>query len=412
MIYRLEFENFYCFRDRQVLNLAVPQTVPPDDEGRLAPIFYGSNIRAPKVAAIFGANGSGKSTVLRVLTFMRWFITESHTRPGLPDICLPFNDAASLDRPTRLAVETGDIMILNEQAAEMAAKDSSSVPHGVYRYEVIFKTDSAGTRKVFSEALKQRTAGQGKWKRVFERNAQGWVIGSKNFNLSGYAKIINKIRDDASLIPMLASFGHEPSQALLNSVRDYICSNILLDKFELDVDILVKMLGSDPELLEELNVKIQKIDTGVQRITIEQGLDGPIALFEHEGLHRKMPWPWESTGTQSFIRIFPYLYEPILRGGLAIIDELDSAIHPAILLEVLDWYYNTSRKADEAQLWMTCQNPSLLDNLTKEEIIFCEKRPDGSSEVFSLADIKTVRRDDNFYKKYLSGNYGAIPHIG
>ena len=61
---------------------------------------------------------------------------------------------------------------------------------------------------------------------------------------------------------------------------------------------------------------------------------------------------------------------------------------------------------------MSSQNAVLMDDLTKEEIALCEKGLDGSSEVFSLADIKGVRRDDNYRKKYLSGVYGAVPQSG
>lgn len=410
MLYRLEFENFHCFRDPQILDLTVPQTVPHEDDGRLVPIFYGSFIRVPRVAAFFGANGSGKSTVLRALTFLPFFITESHRRSGIPDLCLPFNDPSYQNQPTRIAFEMGDIMSLDEQGIENAIKDISSVSHGIHRYEVIFKPDNTGTRKVFYEALKQKEAGRGKWKRVFERNAQGQVTGSPNFNLSGYARIIDKIPKDASLIPILASFEHEPSQVLLNTAKNGISTNIFLDKFELDDKTVAKILADDPRILKALNTEIQKIDTGVQNISIQPGIDGPVLLFDHEELHHKMIWFWESTGTRAFIRIFPSLYEPILNEGLAVIDELDSAIHPAILSEILNWYYNAPH--ENAQLWLTCQNPSVLDELTKEEIVFCEKNTDGSSEIYSLADVAAVRRNDNFYKKYLSGNYGAIPHIG
>lgn len=410
MIYRLEFENFHCFREPQVLDLTVPHTVPHEEDGRLVPIFYGSDIRVPRVAAFFGANGSGKSTALRALTFLPFFITESHRRPGLIDLCLPFNELAYQNQPTRIAFEMGDIMTLDMQTIENAIRDISSVPHGIYRYEVIFKPDHTGARKVFYEALKQKEAGRGKWKRVFERNAQGQVAGSDLFNLSGYSRIIDKIPKDASLIPILASFEHGASQVLFNTGKNGISTNIVLEKFDPDYKTITKVLANDPKILEALNIEIQKIDTGVQNITIQSGIDGPVLLFEHDGLHHKMPWFRESTGTQSFISIFPSLYEPILNEGLAVVDELDSAIHPAVLSEILNWYYNAPH--DNAQLWFTCQNPSLLDDLTKEEIVLCEKNTDGSSEIYALADVAAVRRNDNFYKKYLSGNYGAIPHIG
>ncbi len=61
---------------------------------------------------------------------------------------------------------------------------------------------------------------------------------------------------------------------------------------------------------------------------------------------------------------------------------------------------------------MSCPSASLLDDLVKEEVVLCEKDRQGRSTIYSLADIKSVRRDDNFYKKYLGGVYGAVPQIG
>ncbi|MEI9985448.1 MAG: AAA family ATPase, partial [Aliidongia sp.] len=69
MLYKLEIENFFSVRDRQVLDLSIDGKVP-DPEGRYAPIFSGADSRAPKVVALYGANASGKTTVLRALQFI------------------------------------------------------------------------------------------------------------------------------------------------------------------------------------------------------------------------------------------------------------------------------------------------------------------------------------------------------
>jgi AAA15 family ATPase/GTPase len=76
MIFRLEIENFYCFRDRQVVDLEVAENVP-DVPGRFGSIAPGVKRRTPKIVALFGANASGKSTVLRALTFVAWFARDS-----------------------------------------------------------------------------------------------------------------------------------------------------------------------------------------------------------------------------------------------------------------------------------------------------------------------------------------------
>jgi hypothetical protein len=61
---------------------------------------------------------------------------------------------------------------------------------------------------------------------------------------------------------------------------------------------------------------------------------------------------------------------------------------------------------------MTCHSASLLSELTKEEVLFCEKDRIGQTSVFKLAEIEGVRRSENFYGKYMSGEYGAVPQVG
>ena len=418
MIYRLEIENFFCFRDRQTLDLTVPRSVPDEQDGRLAPIFHGSDLRVPKVVVVFGANGSGKSTVLKAITFLFGFIFESYRNEQFSIMhCLPFNTKENESRPTRLAAEFGGAMTLSRKAFQMAYEKPAATPCGTYRYEIILAPPVGGAaiaRKVLSETLKQRHAGRGKWVRVFERDGEGRVAGSKNFPLAGYAKVVDKLPHHASLIPTLAGFQHEPSQVLLVLARQYVFTNISLDKASPPVDELAKVLKAQPSMLEALNARIRQIDVGVEEVTVRQKMDGLAMFFKHSGLTYEMDWPLESTGTRSFISDFPYLYAPIMqRGGISVVDEPDHAVHPLVLMEVLNWYrVLDSDIQSKVQLWMSCQTPALLDDLTKEEVALCEKRLDGSAEVFLLADIKGVRRDDNYRKKYLSGIYGAIPQFG
>src|SRR5260370_39373498 len=103
MLYRLEIENFYSIRDPQIIDLRVPENVRDDSE-RFATIFPGSSERAPKIVAVFGANGSGKSTVLRALALMAWFRAQRFRHSGKSLPCERFDGADSPNRPIRLAV--------------------------------------------------------------------------------------------------------------------------------------------------------------------------------------------------------------------------------------------------------------------------------------------------------------------
>ena len=317
--------------------------------------------------------------------------------------------------PIRLAMECGGAMTLSREALRKAYKEPQAVSHGTYRYEIVLApVGKSGTREVLSETLKQRLAGKGKWMRTFERNEQGRVVGSKNFPLAGYAKVVDKLPSHASLIPTLAEFQHEPSQVLANFVHRGCATNILFDKTTPLSGEIAKILGSKPKILKALNRKIREIDLGVEEVAIREQMGGLVMFFKHTGLEVEMDWFSESTGTRSFIQAFPFLYLPIMKGeGIAVVDEPDTAVHPLVLTDILDWYrVSESTLKSRVQLWMSCQTPVLMDDLTKEEVVFCEKRLDGSAEIFSLASIKGVRRDDNYRKKYLSGIYGAVPRCG
>jgi len=125
-----------------------------------------------------------------------------------------------------------------------------------------------------------------------------------------------------------------------------------------------------------------------------------------------MSWYAESHGTQSVLKYFPILNHALERGGVAVIDELDASIHPHVIAEIFRRFHDPERNTRDAQLWITCHNASLLDELEKEEILICEKDRRGYARIYGLKDIKSVRRDHNLYKKYISGVYGGVPLIG
>jgi AAA15 family ATPase/GTPase len=409
MLYRLEIENFYCIRDRQVLDLTVPRTTPDNPE-RFAPIFKGSDLRAPKVVAVYGANGSGKSTVLRALSFLGWFVKDSFQRvaPSLP--CERFNDQESAARPVRLALEFGGPMELTTEILAKAA-DGLAVPLGVYRYELELGTRDGAVTSVNREVLRRKRAGRGKWLRVFERIAGGRLLGSDVFPLSGYASVIDKIREDASVVATLALFEHQQSKVLVDAANT-IFSNILVEKTELTDSEVVQILAEMPGSVTELNKSLRRIDVGIQEMQIVHTTSGPAPIFKHEGLLVDMPWGLESHGTRSFIRMFPWLMASLSRGGIAITDELDVSIHPLVLPEIIRWYYDPQWNPRNAQLWMTLHSASLLDDLAKEEVVLCEKDRQGRSAIYSLMDMKAIRRDDSLYRKYLGGDFGGVKHIG
>lgn len=404
MLYSLDIENFYSIRERQVVDLRAAGNAPDTPE-RLAPIWAGAKERAPKVVAIFGPNASGKSTVLRALSFVAWFVRDSFSIA--PSARLPyerFNDAESQAAPTRLSVSLAGLVD--------PENDGPNGPQCRYVYEVTLGGPAGKAQEVLSETMHYWPPDTGRKVRLFDRDRAGKVTAAGAFGLSGYRQALEKVlRPNASVISTLAQLKH-PFATSIWQAASLVISNILIEKQDGLEDQIVRHYASNPALVEALNREIERIDLGIKAMRLETGPNGPIALFIHEGHDGPMPLVLESHGTRMFLRIYPIILQALETGGLAVIDELDTAIHPLVLPEILRWFHDPERNPYDAQLWMTCHNASLLEELIKEEVLFCTKNRRGWTEVYTLHDIQSVRRDDNYYRKYLSGTYGAVPQIG
>lgn len=404
MIYRVEIENFYSVKEKQVIDLVVGMKVP-DEPGRLEPIHDNALERAPRVVAIYGANASGKSNVLRAISFLAWFVRFSFQHEaGRPLPYLKFNSTLMIEAPTRLSVSfAAPEDPLNPQSAP-------TCPY-VYTLELAPRNNELGDR-VVTETLFYRPAGAARLIRLIERSASGEVKGAQDVGLGRERGVLEKIlRPDASVIATLAQLNNQVAMNLIAATAG-IYSNILLTRYESDTLQLLQSYAGNPSLLEALNRDIRRIDLGVEEVQILARNGAPVAMFMHAGLERPLEMELESHGTQQFIKIFPTIYQTLAAGGIAIVDELDVAIHPAVLPEIIRWFADPGRNPHGAQLWMSCHSVSLLDDLLKEEVLICEKAENGATSVYRLADIQGIRRSEHFGKSYLGGTYGGVPRIG
>ena len=160
MIYKIEIENFHSIRTRQVLDLRAPANAP-NDTLRLAPCWQGSRERAPKVVAVFGANGSGKSNLLRALSFVSWFVGSSFTLAANARIPHePFNDNASFKEATRLRLWLSARKVLDATEND----DGAECP---YCYELTI--GNGDNRNVLSESIFYWPTSSGRKTRLIER---------------------------------------------------------------------------------------------------------------------------------------------------------------------------------------------------------------------------------------------------
>ncbi len=403
MIYKLEIENFFSIRESQTLDIRASAHAPIDTD-RLAGCWRDSDERAPKVVAVFGANGSGKSNLLRALSFASRFLHSSFAFPlGRRLPYEPFNDRFSFERPTRLKFWLSGV----EAIGAVGQEGMAECP---YTYEVVF--DNANNQNVLREGVFYWPSSTGRRTRLVERFEDGTVKAAQVFGLSGYKRALEKVlRPHASVISTLAQLNHPVATVIAETARA-ARTNILVEKIEFDDGVILREYIERTDIVERLNQEISRIDLGVRAVEVTSSSEGPRVSFRHEGLAEPMPFWLESHGTRQFLKLFPLISDVLTTGGIAIIDELDAAIHSMLLPEIMRWFHDPDRNPHNAQLWTTCHNVSLLEELSKEEIVFCEKEWSGSTELYALSDVKGVRRDDNYYRKYLGGVFGAVPRFG
>ncbi|MCY3750211.1 MAG: AAA family ATPase, partial [Gammaproteobacteria bacterium] len=199
MLRKISIENFYSIKDKQVLDLAVPSNAP--DLPCFAVNKEISAIRIPKVVSIFGANASGKTTVLRALGFLKWFLTESFNQTPTNTLpLLPFLDSETHHGVSRFEVEFDGDLIERGKSCN-------------YRYNLEIRHDPGNKTPLKPEAkpvVESESlyfAPEGKFRRLFHRKGEQ-IKDSLEFKVKVKDYPLQTFRDNASVVPTLVQYNH------------------------------------------------------------------------------------------------------------------------------------------------------------------------------------------------------------
>ncbi len=393
MLHYCAFSNFQSFKTQTVMSLELNQKSASHGWQVTSP----GGARLTTVLAVIGANGAGKTAALKPLVFTAWFIADSfHLAPDQP---IPFTPhALSAQEPTRIELEAEDI-------------------EGVlWRYELELQQPQG----VIREALYRKRE---RFNYVFIRTRNergGYDIKQQGFEFSpGEAR---KVRPNASLISTAAQYGVGVAQWLRTM---HLVTNVNLHGrtpyLAQHLGSSAQMYGQDPWARRRMVELLAGWDLGVSDVTIDsagvQLQDGTqeqtwFARVAHRSGAGEflLRMEQESSGTQSAFVLLSRLL-PVLRdGGLAVLDELDSDLHPHMLEPILDLFAHPETNAKRAQLVFTCHTPEVLDLLQKSQVLIVEKA-DGESQGYRADEIKGLRADDNLRAKYMSGALGGVPRF-
>ncbi len=403
MLRQLTIENFCSFRDRGDLVLTTGAKTPTDQS------FVDSRCgdKITVLCGVFGANASGKTNLLKALAFLNFFIRHSY-RSLNPDGPIPVDSFIDGDgKPVKLS-------------AEFEGQGR------LYRYDLTI-TSAA----VVEERLQQRSDETRSFRTLLLRKAgkRGPLISqTEEFTDLDALRALLKDRSNASVLSaglvtgrsefakVFASFGRFET-----NVDRFGKAEIVQGNRTSEVIDCARYFQENPHFKDDVEDRLKRADLGIDAFIIrdvevpdaETGKlrTVPIPFVGHRSGEKvfELPLMHESSGTKRLFVLLGSFLPVLTEGGIAVIDEMESDLHPHLIPLLLDLFVDPATNPKRAQLLFTCHHVEILNQLAKEQIVLVQKDADCVSSLRRLADIKGVKREENFFANYNAGRYEAVP---
>ena len=394
MLRAFTLANFQSFRDPVRVSLELSGHAPADDRSFTAP----SGARLSKAIAVIGANASGKTTLVKSLVFVDWFV--KHSFHSKPDDAIPLmphfsasNEASSFEVEFEL------------QGVEWKYRLIAS-PERVY-HESLYAKHSRAFSYVFTREWNPQTL--------------SYTIKQQQFGL--LQKEAEKVRENASLISTAAQYQVDVAMKLVST---NVMSNLHgLGRRPMDHDGVLRAsqyYANHEAIRRQMASLLQQWDLGLadvrldkRTVTHESGateeIHIPLGIHRIGGQEHPLVLLQESSGTQGAFILLARILPALKDGGLALIDELEADLHPHMLTPILDLFFSPKTNPHHAQIIFTSHSIEVLRLLHKGQVVLVEKDDQCESDAWRLDSVKGVRADDNLYAKYMAGAYGAIPQL-
>jgi uncharacterized protein len=367
------------------------------------------------VTAIYGANASGKTNVLKALKFMKAAVEKSH-REWRPEGPIPLQ-----------------VFRLDEDSRNIPSRFTADIIISGIRYQYGF---AVNRRAIQEEWLNAYPSGR---KQAWFSRSVGKPI-EFSTKMSGENKAIETLtRSNSLYLSAAAQNNHEmltpiyrwfvDAFSFVNSERSpYRQLTVALCDDEDDKKRIAQLLRVADLGIAGLRVKKEDVPEKtrmamrafVAALELEkagQFLDVPhrsdIELLHSAGKRPvAFPLSQESDGTVAYLSMLGPMLDTLKKGGVLCIDELDASLHPLLAMQIITLFNDPELNTKGAQLIFNTHDINLLNTklLRRDQIWFTEKQSDGSSQLYPLTDFKP-KLGENIESGYLQGRYGAIPFL-
>lgn len=422
MILEFSVSNYRSIKEEIVFSMVAEASKSKPDNVFEQAISKKETVRLLKTAAIYGANASGKSNIIRAFFEFCKYIKRGVLNAGEE---IPAYDPYLFDPEMKQKPSVFWLTFIG--------------PGGFkHKYELAFNKQA-----VFHENLYYYPLGS--QRKIFTR-----PVSTKSDGLIHVASLgpdfRNKKIDTFKNQLLISKFGKDIPHEYISQVYMYL-KNIIVVNAVANVKaaklskVANNLLISNPRFRERINGLLRHADTKLSRLdfieTDEANFHFPTEISDEErnkiikdnkykvfGMHPVykdgkeignvgLPINEESHGTNILFSMGGMFIDVLEKGGVIFIDELDVSLHPFLTKLMVEMFHNPDINLRNAQLIFTTHDITLLNKtlLRKDQIWFTKKDNFGATELYSAQDFSGVRDDTPFDKWYLAGKFDAIPDI-
>jgi len=403
MIVNFSIQNFGSIKDEQTLSFEADASKHLEDTY----VVHTAGKRLLKLALIYGANASGKTTVLKALDFLRDLVVNPKEKktdilyfdPFLFDVQTPL-------QPTELSIE-----FVHEEVCyqyEVAFTRQAIISEALY-IDTFDKVLVYSRTTDIEEQLTKINFGD---KIILDKNAQQVLELNTLWNntvLGGFLKTNINLEEFRRVADWFQNY-LKPIVAPDTKLDTYITNKIDDKKITKD-EILEILKKADFNISDMIVRKKEEIVPENLPRFFKVRIDRRI-IFQHkiDNVFYSLPMEKESEGTKRFYGFAGLLALLIKTPTIFPIDELESSLHPDLYTHFL---LSFLQNAQHSQLIATTHNRELLgdsDIFRNDVIWFTDKGEDCATELYSLADFDTSTIK-NILNAYKIGKFSAVPRL-
>ena len=393
MIINFTVGNYRSFKDKKVLSMEATAIKELNES-----VIEKEGYRLLPSAVIYGANSSGKSNFLKAIGKFGEIVNYSSKMSSTDKLNItPFLlNQKSTQEPSFFEIE---ILIDNQ----------------TYTYGF-----TADNLKVYEEWLYIKEGKAKKEKCLFVRTEEGIGIADEYNEGKGLEE---KVRDNGLFLSTIDSFNGE-----IDCI--WVISGIDHESWSVFTNDMCNNKNPELSFQQEIQDFLKSMNVGFNRFELpeDEKLAKEVKAYTIHNLYNEQEEvigetrfsmkEHESSGTNKLFDLAALVIGQLALGGLLVIDELDSKLHPLLTQHIIKLFNNPKTNPKGAQLIFATHDTNLLNVKTfrRDQIWFTEKDHSEATDLYSLAEFREpegnkIRKDRSFEKDYINGRYGAIPYI-